>query len=225
MHFKLIYILFISLTLIACRKDDDNEMKSVYYGYEYAPLIVGNTKIYQVDSIVYDDFDILLSIDSFSYKVKEVLMSEFLDASNRTSYKVGRYLQMDSSQSWKLDRVFNLTKTQRRIEKLDDNLSTIPLIFPVKEGESWDANALNVHSQQDYEYEDVHFSYSLGQLNFDSCTKVLQLKKENLLQQYHKEEVYAKGIGLVEKVSKMIDTDLQGNIKNGLELRYRLISY
>src|SRR5690606_3689081 len=111
------------------------------------------------------------------------------------------------------------------LEQFDNNQSRVILIFPVKEGEQWDANAKNTLQEQEYEYLDVHLPYKVNQFSFDSSLKVVQLDEENLLQQYYSEEVYATGVGMVEKTVKMLNTDLQGNIKNGYSLKYQIIAY
>src|SRR5256885_175381 len=58
-------------------------------GYSYFPDDIGHYCIYQVDSTVYDDFH----NDTFyySYQIKEVIESYFIDNQNRNAMRVERY--------------------------------------------------------------------------------------------------------------------------------------
>ena len=49
--------------------------------------------------------------------------------------------------------------TDYRYEVLDNNLITVPLVFPVTSGKRWNTNVLNTNAVKDYEYTTVNESF------------------------------------------------------------------
>lgn len=224
MRISSIYFLLLFPFFYACDKEDV-ESKATDFGYEYAGLQIGKSTIYRVDSIVYNDFTLPVSIDSFRYFVKQTIELEFADLEKRPSYKVLRYLKKDSLDNWNFDKAFSLHMTKNRMEKLEDNLLTIPLTFPVKENTYWNGNALNTLPYREYKYQDIDQGGNSLLQYFDSTLVVVQLEEENLLEKKYIAESYARGVGLIKREKILLQTSFQGEIESGTKVYYHLISY
>ena len=75
MRSKCIYsLILISILFYACKKDEDvNE--TLFFGYQYIPIHEGDERIYQVDSIIYDDFTGLVDTIRFQLLEQDFLLS------------------------------------------------------------------------------------------------------------------------------------------------------
>jgi len=79
--------IFIGLSLQSCREDPAFIEPDL--GYDYLPLVSGAYIIYDVDSIVYNDFT--RDTDRYSYQIKEEV-GEFIEGNaNEENYELLRY--------------------------------------------------------------------------------------------------------------------------------------
>jgi fibronectin type 3 domain-containing protein len=115
--------------------------------------------------------------------------------------------------------------TDYRYEVLDNNLITVPLVFPVTSGKRWNTNVLNTNAVKDYEYTTVNESFFNGDLQYDSTVSILQFEEENLIEQIFERETHAKGVGLIFREHKDLETEFNGDIRSGFESEMRLISF
>src|ERR1051325_5894407 len=106
MAFAVAAILFCS-----CNK---TEPFTIDYKYDYYPVEIGHYVIYDVDSIVFNDFT--QQSDTFHYQKKNVIDSSFIDNSGREAHKLIRYQRKDSSQGWTLTDVWYVVRTQNTLE-------------------------------------------------------------------------------------------------------------
>lgn len=216
-------LLFLLLLFnFACKKD-----KTITFdvGYNYQPVEVGDTWIYQADSIIYDEF----TKDSIHlrFQIKEWIESEFTDNSGDIAYKLLKYKRTDETFPWKFQRAFVIKKTPERIERVEENTRFVKLIFPVKELSSWNVNAYNDSTAQTYKYKDINKKLKIGNYTYDSTMMVLQKEKINIIETYKEKERYAKNIGMVYKESIFRNTDsTQLPIFNeGVEYYLNLLSF
>ena len=86
--------------LVSCKKKTE-PIEPMDVGKDYYPLTLGKYVVYDVDSIIYDEF----TFDSthYKYRIKEKIEEEFTDSENKTAYKSVSYthlLQNTSKVSW-----------------------------------------------------------------------------------------------------------------------------
>ncbi len=199
MRNKTIMFLFVfAFALQSCKKD--NELKTIDLGVNYYPLNIGTSIIYDIDSIVYDKF--LDDTLYFSFQLKETIVSEFEDNAGDVTYRLERYKRATESDVWQVSDVWVVNKLESRIERVEDNKRIIPIIFPVREGESWNGNALNNDSEMEFIYKDVDKPFEVNNARFDSTLKVIQRESVNLVEDTTVKEFYAKNLGLVYKEVK-----------------------
>jgi hypothetical protein len=213
------FILLIALLAFAysCKK---SEQETINMGYNYFPLETNNYSVYQVDSIVWDDYN--STIDTFNYQVKLLIDSQYYDNENRLSYRWKKFTKTDTTQ-WAFNTNYSLTITNERLESVQENMRYIKLIFPVIAGSNWDYNSLNIDDAADSQYSDVDYESTILGIKNDSCLTVTYNEEVDLIQEVIYEEKYARNVGLFysrHTNKRKLTTGLQG-----YSVVYQLLEY
>lgn len=226
---KHLLVLCTSIFLIGCAAE---VVTPIEMGYEYQKLKIGEYRIYEVDSITVDDFFDPPQIDTVSYLVREEVTDTFYDNEQRLSYRLERSkkfkqdtLSYDSI-AWTLKDVWYATLTNRRYEKVEENVRFVRLNFPIEPGRTWDGNALNTEESWEYEYIDVDVPLTIGALSFDSTCYVLHANDTNLIERRFAYEIYGKNVGLIKKELKDVRYKFpEGIMESGVIFDQTLIEY
>lgn len=190
------------LILNSCKKDPSTKIN---FHYDYFPLTEGSWIIYDADSVVYDDFK--ETIDTFSYQIKEVVDTHFVDLEGDTAFVLFVYKRLADTLSWQSYKTWSVNVSAGKAEKVEDNLRFIKLVFPVSENKTWEGNSffnpdqdeLECYDDWDYQYKNLHEKNdSLGN-SFDSTITVLQVDEQPLTNKDFSMEIYAKKVGLIYK--------------------------
>jgi hypothetical protein len=217
----LLFVCFL-LTLVAC--EDDGGETTVYWGRNYFPLRVGQEAIYQVDSILYDDFS--GRIDTLHFQRREKVESSYLDDTKQTVYRVEIAFRIDETSPWQTVEVQGRQLIDNHYESIVGNKRTVELIFPISDGKRWDVNAKNTEESREYRLHSVHQAFQLNDTSyFDSTATVLQEEEENLIERYFIEEKFATNVGMIYRRDQSLQTALNGNIESGYDVSIRLISF
>lgn len=219
---KLLFIVVCSFlvvsTVTSCKKEKE---PPVDFKYEYFPVRVGQYSIYEVDSTVYDNFSD--SIYNYIYQIKEIYESEYYDNQNRLTYRIVRYYRKTASDDWQVQHVWAVNRTNLTAERVENNIRTVNLRFPVKNGLMWNANVYNSNGEQNFEISNLDIPYLLGSQTYDTTlTLVQQADTGNLISYKYKFEIYAKNVGLVYK--EINDVEDQKNITPNIAVQYRIDS-
>lgn len=201
-------------------------------GYGYFPGKRGHYTIYQVDSVFYNNFT--FTIDSFSFQLKEVMESEIFDNTGRKTRRIERYIRKTEADPWTIKDVWTANLTNIHAEKTEENVKFVKLAFPVKLATTWNGNLYNTLGEQEYKYENVHQSFSLNGLSFDSTVTVVQMNDSSLVHKKYAIEIFAKNVGLVYKKFVDIkdeDSDIDFSkpfiqrVDVGYDYSYKLLEY
>ena len=179
----------------SCKKDSVLAPEPFYRNY--FPDSVGSYIIYDCDSIIYDDFT--QTVDTNSFLIKEYFQSAFIDNSGREAIRMERWKKPADSLGWFLKDVWFLVKTDAQIEKVEEDVRIIKLVFPVRNGVEWNANALNTSDARTVTMEKAHEAFTTGVLSFDSTVTVVNTDPQNLVSEYRSTEVFAANVGMVYK--------------------------
>ena len=106
-----------------------------------------------------------------------------------------------------------------RVEKIEENISFIKLWFPLASGKRWNGNMANSRERENYTIIWLDAPYS----SYQQTCKVEQFKEKNLVEEITREEVFARNVGLVFKVSDSLNTQVKGT--RGYRLRYILQTF
>ncbi|MBR9832997.1 hypothetical protein GYB57_12685 [bacterium] len=214
-----ILFLLIAVCCIGCKEDD--ESLSIDFGYDYAPLNVGDYFIYQIDSIYYDDF--ANRIDTFQFQLKEVIDSSYELLGGETGYRIERYQRSHSSQDWKIKNVWVAYKTVSQFVRIEENQSIVQLVFPIAEDLKWDINHKNNLDAVTAEITKIQSNFNNGVLSFDSTITVTLQDEENLIEKRFKAVNYSKEYGLVYGKFQDLRTEVNGKIVRGIDYTLYLI--
>ena len=217
--YPLIFIL-ISLWVVSCSKETS---EPVDMGFDYFPLEQGRWIIYDVRSIVWDDNN--QTVDTTYYQLKTEIDTSFYDNMGRLSYRWNHYMKNDTATRWYYIHTFALTQTPERLESVEGNNRFVRLAFPVQTSISWDVNAFNTQETLEASYIDVGFSKKINGKDFGDCAQALLEDNSSLINEYYQEEIYGRGVGMLEKVDKHIDKKFTGEIIKGYFISYQIVSY
>lgn len=214
---------FLSLLLIAissCKKNKE----TVELYYDYFPLEEGTFVEYQVTHMRYG----ITKPDTLSYKLKTVIGDTVIDNEGRVARKFYRYLFDTLTNSYKIKDLWTAIINENRAELVEENQRIIKLVFAPSATKEWDIHAFNTYEPLLAYYENIHEASTLNGLSFDETLKVVhEYVEPNLIQYKNKYEVYARGVGLIEK--NYIDIEFQNfdftNPTGGSQIFYKIINY
>lgn len=193
---KIPFLFIVSLLMAACRSEIEAPKE---YGAALYPQNIGTEVVYQVDSIVYDDF--LLrpdnKPDTFTYQLREVLESKFTDNSGKQANRVVIYKRLNDSFNWEPYQVVSTSMNLEGLQRLENNFRYIKLAFPVAENKTWNGNALNAKNQTMYKYISAYKTGIVGKFIIDSLVTVQQEDDSNFVEKRYAKEIYAPQIGLI----------------------------
>lgn len=155
--------------LMGCTKDKET-VNAI--DYRYYPIAIGDSMIYQVSLFNKD----LNTYDS-TYQLLERVESIFNDNEGRQTYRIERYVRKTDADAWSIYKVWTVNRTSINIEKQEDNITYIKLIFPVKLNKTWNGNAKNIFADDFEDYKIITLNEPMQTMNysFDSTLKVQQI--------------------------------------------------
>ncbi|NOZ47861.1 MAG: hypothetical protein GXO79_13945 [Chlorobi bacterium] len=227
-----LHIIILSLIIVfSCVKETSTP--DLQIDYSYFPVDTGYWYEYNVTNIT---IDVATSkFDTVNYKLKEVFESKFTDNEGNESIRIERYIKENGSTKWEIKDVWYATLLQNSVQKVEENIRYVKLIFPVKLNISWNGNAYNIYSNDnlpEYEITSLDEPETINNLLFDSVLTVTQADNLSLIDKLYKTEKYAKNIGLVEKTeidvySKFTDNsvDIMDRITLGTIYKQEIIQY
>ncbi len=190
------------LILTSCKKD--NNSTSVELGYDYVVKDIGHYIIYQVDSVVYNDFD--NSVRDTTLLFKEIITELFKDNLGRDAYRVERYEKGDAEQDWSLSRTYYFVPEKSRLERIEENLRFISFVFPPDKGVEWDGNKfieavdnLKYLKGWTYEFVTVDEPLILNGKNYSKTAEILLEDKETMIEKTFAKEIFARNVGVIYK--------------------------
>jgi hypothetical protein len=210
-----------SLFFNACKKDAVLEAEKEYTGY--FPAKVGSYIIYDCDSLYYNSFT--SQVDTYRFKIKEFYESEYTDNSGRKAIRVERWKKEETA-NWFLKDVWYTVKDKKQVEKGEEDIRLIKLVFPVKENVEWNINALNSIGKRTVIYKDVHAPFSTGALSFDSTVTVINNDPKNLVSEYRDTEIFSMNVGMIYKRYVNVDYVVPTpQIKSGVLFTMRAVEF
>jgi hypothetical protein len=206
---NLIILALVIFATFACKKkvEDPPDL-----GYDYAPNTIGKYVVYDVDSVVYDDFKNDTSY--YKYRIKEKLEEVYIDNEGRNAIKLVRYIKQFSdsvsydNMTWLVKDVWNYTKTATTLEVVEEDVRFTKLIFPVKEESTWNGNANNTIGDWEYKYTYIDKNEMINGTTFENVLMVTQKddKNKNAIHREYYVEKFAKGVGLVYREIKDLNS-------------------
>lgn len=186
-------------------------------GSDYYPVAVGNFWTYAVTDTTWSAVggqgaNFTPSVPRASvYQFKETIKEIFADAAGQTAYRMVRSKLVAPATIFRDDSVFVLTANPQFVALNRNNTRTLELIFPVREGRSWNFNAFNNNFNDTITAETRSYSH-VGQLFSTGATAGAPAKtyastltttntgaaaESSLIKRQGYQQVFAKGVGPV----------------------------
>lgn len=222
---QLIVVLSLVLGMVSCAtKTEDIKLK----GPEYYPLKVGSSRIYQVDTINYDNFK--KKIDTVSNIFKEELVEKFVNLENDTVYRFELSKYNADKDQYIVFKSFERSVKDNYALEMTDNLNEVKMLFPISQlktkgtSYSWNANMFNNGEPFLVKYISVFSTFNNGLNAYNDCVSVRMTKPiDDTLMRKQFNEVYAKNIGLVYKYYESTDR-LVDDFPSGKKIIIRLVN-
>jgi hypothetical protein len=192
-----LYISFLVVILFSCKKKEE----TFDTGAGYFPIRPkGSYIIYDVQRISYG-----ATVTDTSYQLME-MVGDTATLNGQLYYKVLRFMRPDASAAWPVqpDSVWEEYTTTAIAEKTENNRKYIKLVFPVEENKTWNGNVMNTYPSDDYTMKNVAKSYTVNGHYFPTTLKVVQSDDSSYVNADQRYEVYAKGVGLIDKYENTI---------------------
>ncbi len=219
---KKYFVVVFLLTFFACSETTYTEPDASALGLDYFPIEVGKSWVYQLDSIIYDPEPGEIVVDTISYELKLEVVDTLIDLQNEKIYKLERYTRQSDTLPWTINDVWYVKMDENQVVVNEENLNFIKLVFPVREGQSWDGNAL-LHDRQveveireetldlfklwsEYYYRSVGKPERIGERDYDEVATIEQVDRTIIIEKRLSVEKYARGVGLVYKRMEILDT-------------------
>ncbi len=226
---------FIVVFVTSCTKKTITNNDSLL-GLDYYPTQLGKYVVYEVDSTIYG----VLPRDTTVYKylIKEKLTDNFIDNEGRSAIKLERYVKHFNASkpydsiAWTIKEVWMINANNKSVQVVEANKRYTKLIFPIEEKASWNGNAGNTESERLYTYNYVDRAEIFKGNLLEKVLMVTQHEYRTLISYENYAEKYAKGIGLVYREIKNIQSQtivpnmpIENRIESGLVYKQTLVTY
>lgn len=211
-------------------------------GLDYFPIVFGDYRIYEVSETTYVD----KVATSDEYQLRESFADMVQDEGGETIYLLKIERREGEQDAWQSIETVGIRQTNQYLEYRQDNRAFIVMTYPINfcrkndlsqllglNGGScneWDGNIQNEDIPEFHHYrklDDGDFTFGGG----DHIKLILSDFPANIVKRDNRHEIYARGIGLVERsfdqVDFCFDESCSGTneIQDGIILLQRLIEY
>ncbi len=202
---SLLFLVILFAAFAGCKKDNNEKITPTGLIYTYFPVNVGHTVIYDVSLITKDEFSGIE--DTALYQIMEVVDSIFTDIQGRPTERLERYKRATTLDPWIINDVWTSNLTSTRVEKKEENVTFVKMVFPITGTVSWNGNLYNTLDPQIYEYDQLNQPDLVNGQNFDSTLVVIQANDDNFIETKYEIEEYATGVGMIYKEQTFIKKD------------------
>ena len=115
-------------------------------GLDYYPVAANSFWIYAVADSTWSTASAsnpTSTVQVANYQFRETITSSFTDAAGQTAYRLVRAKRLTPAAAWRDDSVFTIRTDAHGVVLTRNNLKTLELIFPVRDGRLWNFNAFN----------------------------------------------------------------------------------
>ncbi|MPR32012.1 hypothetical protein [Salmonirosea aquatica] len=164
-------------------------------GYEYFPLNTGQRAEYDVVETTYALAQAPLIR---RYKISETVGEKYTDAAGQDVYPIERRVENPQGE-WVADSVFIAWRTETRALRAENGDTFVKIQFPAYERSRWNGNLFNTMTEQLYEITSANKPRETAGGTFDNTLTVVQQNDSTLLSLRRSQEIYAEGIGLIQR--------------------------
>ncbi|MCR5890151.1 hypothetical protein LRS06_20705 [Hymenobacter sp. J193] len=167
-------------------------------GTDYYPVATGTYRIFEVEDVEWKDNQPTSTHSQF----RERITDTFTDAAGLLSYRVIRSKRALVSDAWRDDSVYVLTPTSQTLQLSGQNMRTVELVFPVREGRRWNPYAFSDTDTLGRRYIDVNKPFTAGAKTYDETITTTDDGDDDAYYFSSRRQVFAKGVGPVFRERK-----------------------
>lgn len=219
------YLVGLSLLATSCGKD---EYVAADRGTNYFPIRVGSEWIYDVAQTIYSEVN---APAESNYRLRLLVSDSILNSGGSVTYIVNRSRQEINQTSWSAVDTWSVRKNDREVIVTEGNTPFKKLMFPAREGLTWNGNEYNTLGEDFYAMQAWEGEPVSG-VPIENTIKVEQEFNEDFIVfRDEREELYAKDIGLVRQMVTQFeycsteDCIGQQKIESGKQYLQVLVSY
>jgi hypothetical protein len=192
-------------------------------GKDYYPLSIGKSITYNVDSVIYDpQSNGIVKIDTTYWQFRENIVDTFRGKDGSLQYKIERSERRKGATNWVVGKVLSTSINAQNVLRDEDNMRFVKFPITFIEKTTWDGNIYNDPSikiviagellelfskRWDSQIESFGKSETIGGKVFDDVLTVVAKTDPKILTETRSTiEKYAKGVGLVSREFKVLDT-------------------
>ncbi|MBC3539742.1 hypothetical protein ACFSC6_21360 [Rufibacter sediminis] len=197
----LLFVVLLTSLLSSCG-DDEITRDAERFGYQYYPLAIGNYWIFNVTENKYVRDAIS---QTSTYQKREWIDATVTDQTGREWYRVQISRRNTASDAWMVSGVKLISMSSSDLRIQENNQTTVQMIFPVKNGNSFISNAFRNEDHDKpvyYTYADLGSIFTEAGNTYDNTVTLLQGDTDTQLEYQEKYEVYAAGKGPVNRTDK-----------------------
>ncbi len=214
-------VLFACILVFSSCEETYSDPVMIEQGYDYAPLEVGKFMEYRSDSIKYFfDGAIPVTSETTTY-VREILVDMVTDIAGDTTYVIERFEKKALSAEWNIKDIWSITKTTSTLEKTEENIRLVKMIFPLREGANFDptrhvpenviitVEGETMEAFKGWDGEILGVGVDTVEVNgfsFDDTAIISYADEENLVEKRFAQEIYARNIGMVYREEWILET-------------------
>jgi hypothetical protein len=198
-----------TLTFYSCNKVEPPVASDTVF----FPLKLSTYTVFKVTVLEHDAFT--ERTDTISYFIKETTQDTIINNAGKLVYRT-KIEQSQNDTNYTFIKYVIEERDDLSAQRVEDDTRKIKLSFPLKERKTWDANEFNINDYQSAETIKINEPYMAGDTEFTE-TVIVDLGNDiNPFFTTVEEEVYAKNIGLINRIVKEIETQ-PGKYKDGTE--------
>lgn len=210
-----IFIVIMLTLFTSCNREIEDGQ--VDFGYDFQPLEIGLFWIYAVDQITYfGENDSVPEI--FFYK--DQIRSFYTNTEDEQVFVVQRS-KSSGGINWNPEIEYTLIQRDFSLIRTIENQALVTLVFPPKDGISWNGNSYRNDPRDDFEVVNSGSTIRINQEDSDDEVTYRDIRYE----------MYEKSVGLVEKYDEVLTycsrNDCLGDmlIDSGFKIQMKLTDY
>src|SRR5690606_19628251 len=88
----------------------------------------------------------------------------------------------------------------RQAVRVENNVPLVKLVFPLKDGSTWNGNSLNTRQEENYQARNLDVAIEVGENLYNNTVTIIQREvMDTIVYQDIRREFYARDIGMIKK--------------------------
>lgn len=188
---------------VACSTSDENPGN---VSFNYFPLSMGNTWVYDVNEIIYDT---LIQNKKLAYQEKHEITDAFKNDVGETVYVVYISTRANEGTAWTYKKTWSAKISYlNEVIVQEENEAYLKILLPVSNGRTWKGNKYNnIESIRTNGRIDnfVVSEYAKPFATYNKVFKVEESNDSNFSYEDVRYSMYAENIGLVYRINRYIE--------------------